>query len=276
MLKSKNLILHTEAQPIYITFPLLDKTEIVNHAFTTRLGGVSEGMYAKMNMSFSNGDKRENVMENYRRICSAVNIDINKLVLSQQTHTNNVRIVTEQDIGKGIFKERDYTDVDGLITNIPGVALVTQYADCTPLLFCDPVKKVVATSHAGWRGTVSEIGKVTVEKMQQHFGCNPKDIIAAIGPSIGVCCYEIDDIVYTPLSKIGYLDLDKIIVRKENGKYMLNLWETNRQILINAGVKAENIDVTDLCTNCHPDIFHSHRFTGGKRGNLAAIISLCE
>lgn len=276
MLKSKNLILHTEAQPIYITFPLLDKTEIVNHAFTTRLGGVSEGMYAKMNMSFSNGDKRENVMENYRRICSSVNIDINKLVLSQQTHTNNVRIVTEQDIGKGIFKERDYTDVDGLITNIPGVALVTQYADCTPLLFCDPVKKVVATSHAGWRGTVSEIGKITVEKMQQHFGCNPKDIIAAIGPSIGVCCYEVDDIVYTPLSKIDYLDMDKIITRKENGKYMLNLWETNRQILINAGVKEENIDVTDLCTNCHPDIFHSHRFTGGKRGNLAAIISLCE
>lgn len=276
MLKSKNLILHTEEQPIYITFPLLDKTEIVNHAFTTRLGGVSEGMYAKMNMSFSNGDKRENVLTNYRRICSAVNIDINKLVLSQQTHTNNVRIVTEQDIGKGIFKERDYTDVDGLITNIPGVALVTQYADCTPLLFCDPVKKVVATSHAGWRGTVSEIGKVTVEKMQQHFGCNPKDIIAAIGPSIGVCCYEVDDLVYTPLSKIDYLDIEKIITKKENGKYMLNLWETNRQILINAGVKAENIDVTDLCTNCHPDIFHSHRFTGGKRGNLAAIISLCE
>lgn len=276
MLKSKNLILHTEEKPVYITFPLLDKTEIVNHAFTTRLGGVSEGMYAKMNMSFSNGDKRENVLTNYRRICSAVNIDINKLVLSQQTHTNNVRIVTEQDIGKGIFRERDYTDVDGLITNIPGVALVTQYADCTPLLFCDPVKKVVATSHAGWRGTVSEIGKVTVEKMQQHFGCNPKDIIAAIGPSIGVCCYEVDDLVYTPLSKIGYLDIEKIITKKDNGKYMLNLWETNRQILINAGVKAENIDVTDLCTNCHPDIFHSHRFTGGKRGNLAAIISLCE
>ncbi len=276
MVKSKNLILHSEEKPFYITFPLLDATKAVNHAFTTRLGGASKGMYSQMNMSFTNGDKRETVLENYRRICNAVNIDINKVVLSKQTHTNNVRIVTSEDIGKGIFKERDYDDVDGLITNIPGVALVTQYADCTPLLFCDPVKKVVATSHAGWRGTVSEIGRITVEKMQEHFGSDPSDIIAAIGPSIGQCCYEVDDPVYKPLSKIPYLKQDKIFIKKENGKYMLSLWETNREILINAGIKAEHIDVTDLCTNCHPDIFHSHRFTGGKRGNLAALIALCE
>ena len=276
MLKSDNLVLHPQNKPFYITFPKLTATGTVNHAFTTRFGGVSKGMYSEMNMSFTNGDIKEDVLENYRRLCKAINIDINKVVLSHQTHTNNVRIITEKDIGKGIFKERDYNDVDGLITNLPGVALVTQYADCTPLLFCDPVKKVVATSHAGWRGTASEIGRITVEKMQSSFGCDPSNIIAAIGPSIGQCCYEVDDPVYIPLSKLTYLNKDKIFIKKANGKYMLNLWETNREILINAGIKKENIDVTDLCTNCHPDVFHSHRFTGGKRGNLGAIIALKE
>ena len=276
MVNSKTLTLHFNEKPYYITFPLLDAAKVVKHAFTTRLGGVSEGMYGEMNMSFTNGDRREAVLQNYKLIFEAIGADVNKAVLSHQTHTNNVRIVSEDDIGKGIFKDRDYDDVDGLITNIPGVSLVTQYADCTPLLFCDPVKKVVATSHAGWRGTASEIGRITVEKMQNHFGSDPSDIIAAIGPSIGQCCYEVDDPVYIPLSKIPYLNKDKIFIKKDNGRYMLDLWETNREILINAGLKAEHIDVTDLCTNCHHDVFHSHRFTGGKRGNLAAVISLSE
>jgi YfiH family protein len=276
MITSQTLCIHGTSNPLYITFPLFDSIPFVKHAFTTRFGGVSKGMYSSMNMSFTNGDNREDVLENYRIICQHTGIDIKKIVLSHQTHTNNVRIITPDDIGKGIWKERDYDDVDGLITNIPGVALVTQYADCTPLLFCDPVKRVVASSHAGWRGTVTEIGKVTVKKMVDAFGCNPKNIIAAIGPSIGHCCYEVDDAVYSPLSQIPYLDHSKILTHKENGKYMLNLWETNRQILINAGIRPENIDVTDLCTNCHPDVFHSHRYTGGKRGNLAAIIALSE
>lgn len=276
MIKSRNLNLQSKDSVTYITFPKLEKLSCVSHAFTTRLGGVSDGMYSSLNMSFSNGDKYENVLENYRRMCSIIDVDINKVTLSRQTHTNNVKIITNEDIGKGLSKERDYDDVDGLITNIPGVCLVTHYADCTPLLFCDPVKRIVATSHAGWRGTASEIGKVTVEKMQQVFGCSPKDIIAAIGPSICKNCYEVDSPVYEPVSKLNYLDKNRIFKDKGNGKYMFDLWETNRQILINAGIKPENIDVTDLCTNCNPDVFHSHRFTGGKRGILAAMIALKE
>ena len=274
MLTSKTLNLNEKDGILYITFPIFDKSGVINHAFTTRIGGVSEGIYSSMNMSFTNGDSDRKVFENYRRICEVIGTLPEKAVLSQQTHTNNVRIVTEDDIGKGIVKGRDYTDVDGLITNIPGVTLVTQYADCTPLLFCDPVKKVIATSHAGWRGTASEIGRITVEKMCDKIGCNPKDILCAIGPSICQNCYEVDDAVYAPLSKIPYLDKEKIFIKKDNGKYMLDLWETNKEILINSGIKEENIDVTDLCTNCHPDIFHSHRFTKGKRGNLAALIAL--
>lgn len=274
MLDSKNLNINEKDGIVYITFPLFDKTNLVNHAFTTRIGGVSEGYYASMNMSFTNGDSERKVFENYKRICAVIGTDPERAVLSQQTHTNNVRIVTEDDIGKGIVKGRDYTDVDGLITNISGVTLVTQYADCTPLLFCDKEKKVIATSHAGWRGTASEIGRVTIEKMRDNFGCDPKDIICAIGPSICQGCYEVDDAVYEPLSKIPYLNKNKIFIKKDNGKYQLDLWETNKEILMNAGIREENIDVTDLCTNCHPDVFHSHRFTKGKRGNLAALIAL--
>ncbi|MEE0839170.1 MAG: peptidoglycan editing factor PgeF [Acutalibacteraceae bacterium] len=274
MINSASLNFRPDNSPFYITFPQLDKIDFIKNAFTTRLGGVSKGIYSTMNMSFTNGDNRDDVLENYRIICSELNVDINKVVLSHQTHTNNVRIITEDDIGKGIFKERDYDNVDGLITNVKGIVLVTQYADCTPLLFCDPVKKVIATSHAGWRGTAQEIGRITVEKMCSHFGCSPENIIAAIGPSICKDCYEVDSPVYEPISKINYLDTDKIFVNKGGGKYMLDLWETNRQILINAGLRPDNIDVTDLCTNCNPNIFHSHRYTGGKRGNLAAIISL--
>ncbi len=274
MIKSASLNFRPEKSPFYITFPKLDKIDFIKNAFTTRLGGASKGMYSTMNMSFTNGDNRDDVIENYRIICSELNVDINKVVLSHQTHTNNVRIITEDDIGKGIFKERDYDNVDGLITNVKGIVLVTQYADCTPLLFCDPVKKVVATSHAGWRGTAQEIGRITVEKMCSHFGSSPENIIAAIGPSICKGCYEVDSPVYEPISQLKYLDTDKIFTNKGGGKYMLDLWETNRQILINAGLLPENIDVTDLCTNCNPNIFHSHRYTGGKRGNLAAIISL--
>ncbi|MGN0450526.1 MAG: peptidoglycan editing factor PgeF [Acutalibacteraceae bacterium] len=257
----------------YITFPKLESCGAVRHLFSTRLGGVSTGQYAAMNLSLSGGDSREKVLENYRRLCGCAGIDINHLVLSRQTHTNNVKEVTENDRGTGIFKD-SFNDVDGLITDCKGVALVTQYADCTPLLFCDPVKKVIATSHAGWRGTVKEIGRVTVEKMVNEYGCNAEDIIAAIGPAIGVCCYEVDDPVIDEFKKIPYLALNNIVFPKENGKYMLDLKEANRQILVNAGVSPDNIDVADLCTCCNHTELHSHRATGGKRGNLAAVIEL--
>ncbi len=270
---SNNLNIFSKNSVTYITFPKLEKTGLVNHLFTTRLGGVSEGKYKSMNISFSNGDKRENVLENYQRLCDCVGIDINNLVLSRQTHTDNIKTVTEEHRGTGIFKE-SFCDIDGLITNVPKVALVTQYADCTPLVFLDPQKKVIATSHAGWRGTVKEIGKKTVEKMKKEFGCNPKDIIAGIGPCINKCCYEVDDPVYNEFKKLEYLKTDDIFLKKENGKYMLDLVEANKQILINAGICEENIDLSDICTCCNCDTMHSHRATNGERGNLGLIIEL--
>lgn len=270
---SKNLDIITKGNLKYIQFPKLAKCSIVKHVFSTRLGGVSVGDCSSMNLSFNKDSNRDNVLKNFKILCTAVDIDTENLVLSQQTHTNNVIAVGKEHRGTGITKP-EFKDIDGLITNQPNVALVTQYADCTPLLFCDPVNKVIATSHAGWRGTVKLIGKITVEKMAREFGSNPSDIIAAIGPCICQNCYEVDTPVYNEFLKISFLDISRIFKELGNGKYLLNLVEANRQILINAGIKNENIDLSDICTCCNSEELHSHRATNGKRGNLAAIIQL--
>lgn len=273
MLKTSTLKIIDNNGLKYIKFPKIEALGITNHAFSTRLGGVSEGIYSSMNLSFNRGDDKEKVFKNYEILCGAENIDTKNLVLSAQTHTNNVKIVSKEHCGTGITKP-SFCDVDGLITNNRQVALVTQYADCTPLVFCDPVKKVIATAHAGWRGTVKEIGKVTVEKMHSHFGCNARDIVAGIGPSIGKCCYEVDDPVYNEFKKLEYLDFKNIFTSKSGGKYMLDLVEANKQILVSAGILPENIDCSDICTCCNCDTLHSHRASKGQRGNLALIIEL--
>lgn len=249
MIKSETLKLVNENGLCYIKFPIFEGRG-VTAAFTTRLGGVSRGQYASMNMSFTNGDDPKNVKRNYNILFGALGLDCDKAVLSHQTHTDNIRVVQCGDIGKGIVRERDFTDVDGLITNIKGVALVTQYADCVPLLFYDPVEGVVASSHAGWRGTVQEIGLKTVKKMKEYFNCEPYNILAAIGPSIKKCCYEVDEPVAEKIGLLEYLDKDKVLYPKGGGKYQLDLQETNRRILIKAGIKEENICVSDLCTCC--------------------------
>ncbi len=271
-MQSKTLNICNKGDITYITFPKLEKTGIVRHIFSTKLGGVSPYPYGPMNMSFTHDD-RQNVIKNYELLCGCVGIDTKHLVLSKQTHTNNVMVVDKSHCGTGYTKE-SFEDIDGLITNQSGVALVTQYADCTPLIFCDPVKRVIATSHSGWRGTVQEIGKITVEKMQSEFGCKPEDIIACIGPCISKCCYEVDTPVYDAFSKIPYLDLSKIFNNKGGGKYWLDMIEANKQILIHSGIKEENMDVSDLCTSCNADILHSHRASKGQRGTIGVIIEL--
>ena len=272
-MNSNNLKINRMGDLCYITFPRLEACKAVRHTFSTRLGGVSSGQFATMNTSFLGGDDFCAVEENYRRLCGAVGIEISHLLLSRQTHTNNVISVTKEHCGIG-FNKPPFCDVDGLITNTPGVALVTQYADCTPLLFCDPINKVIATSHAGWRGTAKLIGKVTVEKMVDEFGSKAENIIVGIGPCIAKCCYEVDDTVFEEFSHIEFLNTQTIFTKKTNGKYMLDLVEANKQILLSSGVRENNIDTSDICTCCNKEDLHSHRATAGKRGNLAAIIEL--
>ena len=259
----------------YLTYPALEELSGFVHAFSTRLGGVSEGIYSSMNLSFTRGDDENFVMENYRRLAEAVGFSVENIVTSDQTHTANVRVITEADRGNGITKPRPYTDVDGMITNVPGLVLATFYADCVPLYFIDPVRKAIGLSHSGWRGTAAHIGAVTVRRMQEEYGSLPEDIYGAIGPSICQECYEVSEDVILEFQKTfpeqSWRDL---FYRKENGKYQLNLWEANRQIMLEAGLIEEHISLPGLCTCCNPEFLFSHRASRGKRGNLGAFLGI--
>lgn len=259
----------------YLTWPEFEKIPGFVHGFSTRLGGVSEGIYSSMNLSFTRGDKEEAVRENYNRISAALGFSPEDIVTSDQTHTANVRVITAEDRGNGITKPRPYTDVDGMITNVPGLVLATFYADCVPLYFADPVHKAVGLSHSGWRGTAAGIGAVTVKELQKHYGTRPEDIYAAVGPSICQDCYEVSEDVILEFQKTFSRELWKdIFYKKENGKYQLNLWEANRQILLGAGILPEHISMPNLCTCCNPEFLYSHRASQGKRGNLGAFLGI--
>ncbi len=259
----------------YLSFPLLEESGIVSHGFSTRLGGVSEGWFATMNFTFLHGDSREHVMENYRRMAKALGVDETRMVLSYQTHTTNVRKVTEEDAGKGVVRERDYQDVDGLITDVPGITLVTFYADCVPLYFVDPVHRAIGLSHSGWRGTVARMGRETLTSMREAYGTDPGDVLCCIGPSICQDCFEVGGEVTEAFEQeFDEKYWPELYYRKGNGKYQLNLWKANEIILREAGVRPEHIQVTNICTRCNPDYLFSHRIMGRERGNLAAFLCL--
>ena len=259
----------------YLSFPMFRDTGLVTDGFSTRLGGVSEGCFLSLNLSFDRGDDRAAVAENFRRMGEALGVRCEDMVLSQQTHTTNIRIVTDEDRGKGITRERDYTDIDGLITNVPGICLVTTYADCVPLYFLDPAKKVIALSHSGWRGTVGKIGKKTVELMHVKFGSDPADILAAVGPSVCQDCYEVSaDVIDRFKEVFDRSAWDELFYEKPDGKYQLDLWKANEKIFLEAGIRKDHIAVTNVCTHCNSEILYSHRAMGDKWGNLCAFLAL--
>lgn len=271
---SRQLTAHSQGGVVYYTFPAFDEIPFVRHGFSTRFGGVSEGIYESMNLSFTRGDDPNRVRENFRRFCAAIGTDSEQVVVSAQEHHTTLYNATVADRGRGVTRERGYTDIDGLLTNEPGVVLCTQYADCVPLFFADPVRRVVATSHAGWKGTVAQIGAVTVARMCTDYGCRPENIVAAVGPSIGPCCFEVDAPVYEAFSALSLFD--ETCYRQRGEKFDIDLWEINRRILLEAGITEAHLTVTDLCTRCYPDVFWSHRATGGQRGSLAAFIAIEE
>lgn len=260
-----------------IEFELFKNLPCIKHGFSTRLGGVSEGCFSSMNLSFTRGDDEAKVMENFRRFGGAVGMDFRRMVFSDQTHTINVGIVTEADMGKGILRPKDYHDIDGLVTNVKNLPLVTFFADCVPLFFVDEVKMVIGLSHSGWRGTAGGIGRETVKTMVSHFGCRKEDIKAAIGPSICGSCYEIShDVAHIFKENFSDEAYESFMLDKGNGKYLLDLWRANEIILLDSGILKENIAVTDICTCCNSDVMWSHRKTGSKRGSLAAFLMLTD
>ncbi len=264
--RESTILVEREGVP-YLTFPKLTAAG-VKHGFSTRMGGVSTGIFESMNLSYNRGDDPKAVDENYRRMGKAIGFDPEKLVFSNQVHTTDIKIVTEEDCGKVMTK------MDGLMTNIPGIPLVTSYADCVPLFFYDPVKCVVAVSHSGWKGTVNCMGRVTIETMKETFGSKPENIIAAVGPSICQDCYEISEDVAVQFQAEFPQWEEEILIDKKNGKYQLDLWKTNELILLDCGILPEHLDVTDLCTCCNDKLLFSHRASKGKRGNLGGFIVL--
>jgi hypothetical protein len=259
-----------------LKFPLLEQFEGVEHCFTTRMGGVSSGHLATLNLSYSRGDDKANVDENYRRLAEALHTDSSNFVFTDQTHTTNVLRVGKAECGCGITRPRSYTDVDGLVTDEPGVVLSTFFADCVPLYFVDPVHRAIGMSHSGWRGTVGRMGARTLEKMASEFGTDPREVYAAVGPSICRDCYEVSADVADAFAAEFSGHEDDILTAKGGGKYQLDLWESNRIVLCDAGILPEHLAVTNICTCCNPDLLFSHRASHGMRGNLGAFLFLRE
>lgn len=272
--KGANPVLETSEEKglVYLTFPSFTQTGIVSHLFTTRMGGVSKGIFSSLNLSFTRGDEEEAVRENYRRVAAVLGCEAEDFVCSDQTHTTNIRKVTRTDCGKGVVYPKDYQDIDGLVTDEPGIVLSTFYADCVPLYFVDTKKKVIGLAHSGWRGTVGRIGSKMLQMMQEEYGCKSEDILAAIGPSICRDCYEVSqDVADIFKEEFGE---DVLTKGKVPGKYQLDLWMSNELVLQQAGLSGEQITVTDICTCCNPSLLFSHRASAGKRGNLGAFLML--
>lgn len=270
----RGFILKEKSGVKYFVIDAFEKTNLVKHCFTTKVGGVSKGYYSGLNLGLHKEDNREDVIENYKIICGILGIEYKHLVASDQVHDNKIYKADKKDLGKGIVRESDIIGIDGLITDVKGVPLITYYADCVPLFFLDPVKKSIGTSHAGWKGSVLKIGQETVFRMKKEFGTKPEDLLVGIGPSIGPCCYEVDEPVISRVIEAFPFLWKKLVIDRGNGKWDLNLWETNALQLEEIGVRRENIFVSGICTSCSKELLFSHRRDKGKTGSLAAIIQL--
>lgn len=249
----------------FLTIPSFNDKK-VSHLFTTRLGGVSENEFSTMNLGLNRGDNAENVMENFNIIAKELHQDLYNFVLTKQTHNDHIQIVGAKDRGKGLFSE-GFSDVDGLITNEKNVVLSAFFADCVPVMFFDPVESTIGIVHSGWRGTDKKIAGKAVKMMEESFSSKAENILVGIGPSIGQCHFEIG-------SEVAEKFDDEFIRVSEDGKLFADLWAINRKILIEAGIKSDNITIANECTACNTDKYFSHRIMGDRRGNMAAFIVL--
>ncbi|MEW6182645.1 MAG: peptidoglycan editing factor PgeF [Bacillota bacterium] len=242
----------------------------LEHAFTTRLGGVSDGAFASLNLSFLVGDQPQRVRENRRLLAGALRYDPERLVCGRQAHGANVVVVTPRIAGSGAFDAQTALgETDGLITNSAGIPLMAFFADCVPVVLADTENKAAGIVHAGWRGTVRQVPVKALGRMSGAFGTRAARCLAAIGPAIGPCCFNVSEPVAAEFSRWG----DKVVHKDADG-YRVDLWEANRRILIDAGVLAENISVVNICTACRPELMFSHRRDAGRTGRMSAVVSI--
>lgn len=256
---------------LYLTIPSFSETGLVNHGFTSRLGGVSKAPFNSMNLSIGRGDDPDAVKENYKIAGDAIGFNPDRLVFFPQVHKNDIFVAHEEDAGMGFRTDRP--EYDGIITNVKNLPIATFHADCTPIFLLDPIKEVVGVVHAGWRGTALQAAGKAVLKMQEVFSCKPENILAGIGPCGGKCCYETHkDVPDAFISSIGDEASDYFTPFGE--KYLIDLAGLNRFILTRNGILEKNITMSGICTCCNSDTYWSHRATGGVRGGMAAIIML--
>lgn len=254
----------------YYTIDAFEKTGLVRHCFSTKRGGVSDGVYTSMNLRFNCDDKRENVEKNFEILCGGIGIDVKNAVLSNQVHEDKIVSVGKKDCGNGLFFENKFLSADGLITDEPEVALITFYADCVPVFFLDKKKRVIASVHSGWRGTVARIAGKAVDKFRNDYHSRPEDILVGIGPSIRKCHFEVGEDV----AEIFRKEFGEDTVTSEAKKPHVDMQKAVVKTLSESGILNENITDSGICTYCNSDLLFSHRKTMGKRGNLAAVISL--
>lgn len=254
----------------YYKVDTFEKTGMLTHCFTTKLGGVSGGGYESLNLRLSSGDTIDNVLKNYDIICRELGINRDDLVLSRQVHETNIIDVTSNDKGNGIAYENKFISADALVTNEKNVPLATFYADCVPVYLLDKVKGVIALVHSGWKGTIGRISEKTVLHMKERYSSETKDIIAAIGPSIRVCHYEVS----TDLAERFIREFGDDAVEFINSKPHLDLQYCVKKQLTDIGIYQDAITDSGICTYCNKDLFYSHRHLGNVRGNMAAIAML--
>ena len=258
----------------FLSVPSFDETGLCRTCFSTRLGGVSKAPLESMNLGFGRGDEKENVLSNYRILGEAAGFDGLKTVAFSQVHKNDVCIASERDAGEAFLpKKREF---DAIITNVPNLPIATYHADCTPIFLLDTKNHVAGVAHAGWRGTAMKTPKAAIDAMIKNFSSDPQNILAAIGPTIGKCCFEThNDVPDAMLSSFGDCAKD-CIENLPTGKFRVSLPHLNLLTLLDCGIPEKNITMSDECTCCKSDLYWSHRKTGGIRGTMAAVIVLNE
>jgi polyphenol oxidase len=278
-------VLENGNTPLFRVEPWHKKHTGLTAGFTSRQGGAGKAPYESLNCAFHVGDNPEDVISNRRTLAGSLGFRLEDWTCGEQTHGVNIAVVEQKDRGRGSQDRASaFQETDGLITNEPGVLLTSFYADCVPLYFYDPVRSVAGLAHAGWKGTVAEIAAAMVKKMSEVYGTLPQDILAAIGPSIGDCCYEVNDHVMNHVHRLeaewnGQPEESGSLYRKsaaDGDKSMLNLKELNRRIMIKAGILPTHIECTTWCTSCNPDLFFSYRKENGVTGRMTSWIGIKE
>lgn len=246
----------------YLQSPKLAACEFLTHAFCTRLGGASQDDYKSLNMSFREGDEEFRVLANWDKLAAAFEIPLDDFLVLNQVHGDDILVIKPHG---DYFTSRDALNYDAIVTNRTNLAICVKTADCVPVFIVDRIKKVIAAVHAGWRGSALGISGKVVRLMQNQYGSVPHDLLAAIGPSIGKCCYEVDAAAAEAFR--SHKNADKFLFAgNRKGHWMLDLVETNRRQLLDNGIPEANIEAAGLCTVCHQDAFFSHRGSGGITG----------